>query len=268
VKVSRVAKRNQYDCDSCRYQFSVTTGTVLHDTHLDLWKWFLAVYLICESKKGMSANQLKRTLKIGSYKTAWYLCHRIRSAMTEANPEVLSGTVEADETFIGGKLRHQFKNRRESARGRMVNKSIVAGVIERGGKLRVRVVPDADKKTLHGFLRDNLADNTEAIYTDSWRSYRGIGDENTKHEYVDHSAEEWVRGAVHTNSIESAWSLFDRAIIGSYHKLSQKHLPAYLKEFEFRFNNRDNPFLFRDTLLALLRANALPYEQLTGEQHV
>jgi transposase-like protein len=262
--ISRVKARNQFDCDSCRYQFSVTSGTVLQDTHLPLWKWFLAVYLMVEAKKGVSANQLKRTLGIGSYKTAWHLCHRIRSAMVEANPTMLAGTVEADETFIGGKA-PRARSKKEGARRRMENKSVVMGAIERGGKLRVQVVPDVTSGSIMGFLRDKIDDEAEAIYTDSRRAYRAIADENTRHEYVDHSQEEWVRGDVHTNSIESAWSLFDRAVIGSYHKLSKKHLPAYLQEFEFRFNNRENPYLFRDTLVRLVEAGALTYDALVSE---
>jgi transposase-like protein len=111
-----------------------------------------------------------------------------------------------------------------------------------------------------------VSPDAEAIYTDAWRSYRGIGDENTVHEYVDHSADEWVRGKVHTQTAESAWSLFDRSIIGAYHKLSAKHLPAYLDEFAFRFNNRENPYLFRDTILALIEADALPYRELVASK--
>jgi len=252
-------RREQFDC-SCGYQFSVRAGTVFHDSHLPLWKWFLATYLMIESKKGMSANQLKRTLDV-SYETAWYLCHRIRSAMIEADPDLLSGIVEADETYVGGKM-GGFRNKQEAALRRMDNKTIVLGAIERGGKLRVRTAPDAGQVTIHGFLHQTVADEAEALYTDSRRAYRGFADEDTRHEYVDHSAEEWVRGDVHTNSIESAWSLFDRAVIGSYHKLSKKHMDAYLREFEFRFNNRENPYLFRDTLLKLLEGDTLPYRTL------
>ncbi len=260
--ISRISTRNQYDCNGCRSRFSVKSGTVFHDSHLPLWKWFLATYLITESRKGISANQLKRTLGV-SYKTAWYLCHRIRSAMVDAG-EPLSGIVEADKTFVGGKSTGH-RTKQEAALRRMDNKTVVLGAIERGGKLRVRVAEDTGQKTIHGFLRSVVDDGTEAIYTDSHRSYRGVGDGNTRHEFVDHSAEEWVRGDVHTNTIESAWSLFDRAVIGSYHKLSKKHLPAYLQEFEFRFNNRENPFLFRDTLTALVRGETLPYAELVGE---
>lgn len=262
--ISRIADRHKFDCNSCRYQFSVTAGTLFHDSHLPLWKWFLAVYLICESKKGISANQLKRTLGV-SYKTAWYLTHRIRAAMQDENAELLTGIVEADETYVGGKL-GGFKTMQEAARHRRDNKSVVLGAIERGGELRVRVAPNATQQYVHGFLGDVVADGAEAIYTDSHHSYRGIQDEDTRHEYVDHSADEWVRGDVHTNTIESAWSLFDRAVIGSYHKISKKHLPAYLDEFAFRFNNRENPYLFRDTLVVLLDGDALPYRDLVNGQ--
>lgn len=262
--ISRIKTRNQFDCNACRNRFSVKSGTVFHDSHLPLWKWFLAVYLISESKKGISANQLKRTLGV-SYKTAWYLCHRIRSAMMEGVVEPLSGVVEADETYIGGKATG-FRTKQEAALRRLDNKTVVLGVIERGGKLRVRVAPDAGQKTIHGFLKDTVGDDAAAIFTDSHRSYRGIGDDDTRHEWVNHRDEEWVRGDVHTNTIENAWSLFDRAVIGAYHQLSKKHLQAYLQEFEFRFNGRENPFLFRDTLLRLVEADALPYEELVSGQ--
>lgn len=261
-KIARLQKRNQFECSDCRYQFSATSGTLFHDSHLPLWKWFAAIYLIGEAKKGVSANQLKRTLGV-SYKTAWYLCHRIRAAMSGEGAPMLSGIVEADETYVGGKL-SGFATRSESAKRRLDNKSTVLGAIERGGELRVQVAPDASHKTIHGFLGEVVSDDAEAIYTDSFRSYRGCGDENTRHEYVDHSREEWVRGGVHTNSIESAWSLFDRAVIGSYHKLSKKHLQAYLDEFAFRFNNRENPYLFRDTLLRLISSDNLTYADLTA----
>jgi transposase-like protein len=263
--ISRIKTRNQFDCNRCRNRFSVKSGTVFHDSHLPLWKWFLAIYLISESKKGMSANQLKRTLGV-SYKTAWYLCHRIRSAMVEASPNLLDGTIDADETFVGGKMRRgSVKTGQERALRRMDNKTVVLGAIERGGKLRVRVVPDRGQQTIHGFLHDMIdEEHAPILYTDAWLSYRNF-DPAVPHSYVDHSAEECVRGDVHTNTIESAWSLFDRAVIGSYHKLSKKHLPAYLKEFEFRFNNRENPYLFRDTLLALLSGEALTYQDLIAE---
>ena len=254
-KISRIRERNQFDCDSCRYQFSVTAGSIFHDSHLPLPKWFAAVYLMCEAKKGVSANQLKRTLGV-SYKTAWYLCHRIRKAMEEVHPAPLKGTVEVDETFIGG-------HRRYVGKGYRGNKSMVLGAIERGGQIRLRVEKRNDRKTLHGFINQTTAPNTERIVTDEWPAYRGIADADTKHETVDHHKEEWVRGDVHTNSIEGVWSLFKRSVVGSYHQVSAKHLDRYLDEFEFRFNNRRNPYLFRDTILRLIASTALQYKELT-----
>lgn len=254
--ISRVQKPRVFDCNSCRYQFSTTSGTIFHDTHLPLWKWFLTVYMIVEAKKGVSANQIKRTIGV-SYKTAWYLCHRIRAAMTEHNPEPLSGIVEVDETWIGGKKKgmgHGYKG----------NKVIVVGAAEREGRIALKVIDRADRKTLHGFIHSNTAPDTEAIYTDELPAYKGIADHDTRHETVNHSAEQWVNGDVHTNTVENVWSLLKRSIIGSYHKVSVKHLDAYLDELEWRFNNRDNPYLFRDTLLKLIQADNLRYQNLVS----
>jgi transposase-like protein len=139
---------------------------------------------------------------------------------------------------------------------------IVLGAVERGGKLRMRMVPNARKGQVLGFLNDVVADEAEALYTDEFRSYAKFGDEDTVHESVNHRRGEYVWGVVHTNTMESVWSLFDRAVIGAYHKLSVKHLPAYLQEFEWRFNNRENPYVFRDTLVRLLKAEKMPYKAL------
>ncbi len=255
-KVSRIVKRNQFDCDSCRYQFSVTAGTLFHDSHLPLRKWFLAIYLLAESKKGMSARQLGRTLGT-SYKTAWYLAHRIRAAMGDDDQPLLRGIVEVDETFTAGR-------RIGAGRGgyRDADNPPVVGAAQRGGEVRLRVVHDRTKGTLHGFIRQHVADETEAIYTDEWVGYQGLADEDTRHEVVNHAAAEYVRADVHTNTMENVWSLFKRGIVGSYHQISAKHLPAYLDEMEFRFNNRENPYLFRDTLLVLIHGEAPPYAKL------
>ncbi|MSO21261.1 MAG: IS1595 family transposase [Acidobacteria bacterium] len=253
-KISRIQKRGQFDCDSCRYQFSVLSGTIFHDTHLPLPKWFAAAYLMCESKKGISANQLKRTLAV-SYKTAWYLCHRIRKAMEETAQAQLEGTVEVDETYIGG----AYDKRRKRAPWQ---KPAVMGMIQRDGKFEARTILTASKQILIGIIKQRVSEKA-TVYTDQYRAYSSLK-KTHKHDTVNHSAEEWVRGKVHTNTIESAWSLFNRSIIGSYHKLSTKHLDAYLNEFEWRFNNRHNPYLFRDTLTKLVSATAMPYEKLTA----
>jgi transposase-like protein len=255
-KISRITTRDQFDCDQCRYQFSVRVNTILHDSHLPLWKWFLAVYQMIQSRKGVSANQLKRTLGV-SYKTAWYLCHRIRKAMAEMNAVKLGGTVEVDETYIGGKQRYVGSGNKD-------NKTMVLGAIERGGRVRLRVEKRPTRKLLRKFIDENVGGWAKNIYTDQAPAYGDLADFDTKHETVDHSKEEWVRGDVHTNSIEGVWSLFKRSVIGSYHQVSAKHLDAYLDEFEWRFNNRKNPYLFRDTLLKLIESESLPYEKLTA----
>ena len=257
TSISRIkTPRPVFECNSCRYQFSVTASTIFHDSHLPLWKWFATMYLMIESKKGISANQVKRTLGV-SYKTAWYLCHRIRSAIPEIHK--LSEVVEVDETFVGGK-------RQNVGHGYKGNKTVVVGAIQRGGKAVLQVVDDRGRQTLHQFIRNATRPDTKAIYTDEWPPYKGIEDEDTKHETVNHSQEEWVRGDVHTNSVENVWSLLKRSIVGSYHKLSTKHLDAYLDELEWRFNNRDNPYLFRDTLLKLIKSENLKYNDLISSE--
>jgi transposase-like protein len=261
--ISRIKSRRQYDCDGCRYQFSVRVGTVLQDSKLPLWKWFLATYLMVVSKKGISANQLKGMVGV-SYKTAWYLCHRIRSAM-EQDATKLTGTVEVDETFVGGKKRGKRHGIGTGWPGR--DKTMIVGAIQRGGPVKFRIESRSDRKTLHKFIEDHVDDDTEFIYTDGHLGYRGIGDDNTTHEIVDHGDEEWVRGDVHTNTVENVWSPLKRSIIGSYHQLSAKHLPAYLDEIAFRFNNRENPFLFRDTMRAILASDVLGYKELVKDRH-
>lgn len=259
LKVTDLGKHNRYECRSCKYQFSVQSGTIMHDSHLPLRKWLLAIYMMVESRKGVSANQLKRQLGV-TYKTAWYLCHRIREAMGNDpfSGPTLFGVVEVDETFIGGKAKGKGK-------GYKGNKVIVAGAIQRGGQVRLERIPDVKKATLHDFINRAVLDEAEAIYTDEFKSYLGIEDDDTRHETVNHSAEEWVRGDVHTNGIEGVWSLFKRSIIGAFHKISVKHTDRYLEELEWRFNNRDNPHIFRDTLARIVNTDPMTYRQLIGK---
>lgn len=258
-KISRLKERHQFHCDGCTYQFSVRAGTIFHDSHLPLWKWFLAVYVMGESKKGVSANQLKRMLGV-SYKTAWYLCHRIRAAMTETDPEPLSGIVEADETYTGNGP--QRFGRRLPGRATGGNKSAIIGAVERGGRVRLKVSEHVDRAALHAFLRSVIDDETDAIYTDDFTPYDGIATETMRHETVTHSKRQWVQGDVHTQTMEDVWSLFKRSVLGSYHHLSVKHLQAYLDELAFRYNNRENAYLFRDTLLTLIGSESMPYAEL------
>lgn len=251
-KVSRIRKRFQYDCDSCRYQFSVTSGTMFQDSHIPLTKWFAAIYLMCESKKGVSANQIKRTLHIG-YQTAWFLCHRIREAIKTDQSNKLDGIVEADEKYVGG---HYDRRRKRGP----WEKQPVMGMIERNGKFEAQTIPTPSARTLVGIIRERIAPSA-TVFTDEYAAYKSVG-KMQRHETVNHKREEWVRGEVHTNNIENAWSLFNRSIVGAYHKMSTKHMDAYLDEFEWRFNNRSNPYLFRDTLLRLLASPKMEYKDL------
>lgn len=255
-KVSRILKRDQFDCDKCRYQFSVTAGSIFHDSHLPLWKWFLAVYLMTESKKGISANQLKRSLDI-SYKTAWYLCHRIRKAIQEVDSAPkLEGVVEIDETYVGG----HYDQRRK--RGPW-EKQAVIGLLQRHGKFEAKAIRTPSKKILVGVIK-NRVDEGSTVMTDEYRAYKSL-DKDFNHKSINHAAEEWARGNVYTNGVENAWSLFKRSIVGSYHQISTKHLDAYLDEFDWRFNGRENPYLFRDTLLRLLNSPQMEFKKLISK---
>ena len=258
MEVLELPKHNRWECKSCKYQFSVTSGTIMHDSHLPLRKWFLAIYLMCESKKGISANQLHRTLGI-AYRTAWYLCHRIREAMGNDPLEgpTLFGIVEVDETLVGSKVKG--KGRQYTG-----NKVWVAGAIQREGKIRVERIPDVKKRTLHDFIARTVKDEAEAIYTDELKSYLGIADHNTRHETVNHSQEQWVVGDVHTNSIEGVWALFKRSLMGTFHRMSKKHMARYLEELGWRFNNRDNNHIFRDTLVRIMNTKNIEYKDLVA----
>src|SRR6266404_8342445 len=166
--ISTIAERDQYDCNKCRYQFSVTSGTIFHDSHLPLWKWFLTIYLMIESKKGISANQVSRTVRT-TYKTAWFLCHRIRAAMREVTAEKLNGIVEIDETYIGGRIH----GRGRGFKGE--NKTAVIGAVQRGGEIRLKVIPYSNRFQFRKFVSETTDPACEAIYTDENIRYKGIG---------------------------------------------------------------------------------------------
>ena len=255
--VAPVADRKVYVCYSCRYQFSVTVGTIFHDSHLPLTKWFLVTYLITESRKGISANQIKRMLGI-SYKTAWYLCHRIRKAMEETEHK-LKGTVEIDEMYIGGHTKNADKWKKHAP---------VVGIRERGGHLHFISASNLDQAKINDIIARNVDKTVDVIMTDESRLYNFNATKyQGKHKTVNHKSEEYVRYegglCITTNAIESAFSLFKRGVVGTWHKVSVKHLPAYLQEMTWRFNNRKNKFLFRDTLMQMLQSDNLEYKELT-----
>jgi transposase-like protein len=263
--VNELSDYAKFECRECGYQFSVTTQTIFHDTHLALELWFMAVLLLCEAKKGMSASQLKRTLwglNKGSYKTAWYLCHRIRKAMAQVEQPMLSGTVEMDETYIGGRARGRGKGFHKDT------KECVIGIRQRGGDLRFFHAEDAKSGTLAKYISENISTDVEVIVTDELTGYPSAmieaGIHGRKHKTVNHKAKEYVRGDVYTNTVESAFSLLKRGIVGSWHKISAKHLQAYLNEMTFRFDRRKNSDLFIDTLRHMITADPLTFEMLTA----
>lgn len=259
-------EKQLFYCKDCDYQFSVTAGTIFNDSHLSLVIWFTATLLLCEAKKGMSALQLKRTLwgqHKGSYKTAWYLCHRIRAAMKEIERPMLDGTVEMDETYVGGREhKGQGWNRPDN------NKEIVIGIRQRGGELRFFHATDVKSGTLARYIQENISTDVDVMITDEMPAYPkamiGAGVHGSKHKTIRHKSKIYVDGDIHTNTVESAFSLLKRGIIGSWHKISAKHLPAYLDEMTFRFNRRKNANLFLDTLRHMVTAPALPFEKLTA----
>ncbi len=264
TKATENKRGKLYTClePTCQQQFSATSGTIFHDSHLPLTKWFLAVALIADAKKGVSANQLKRHLGIGSYKTAWYLAHRIRKAMEESEGSLLAarlkGTVEVDETYVGGK----YDPRRKRAK---YDKPAVMGLIERGNSGRVRTMrlKTVSKETLVGTILNHTEQDAH-IMTDQHQGYKTVG-KIRKHDSVNHIKEEWVRGNVHTNSIENYWSLFKRGLIGSFHQVSVKHLERYMAEFDYRFNNRKDTDIFIKTIARMCETIPMQMADLTAD---
>lgn len=260
-KLARLSAKLLY-CPECDYQFSVTAGSIFHDSHLPLNKWFMVTLLLCEARKGMSANQIKRTIGV-SYKTAWYLCHRIRAAMKEAYRPMLDGTVEMDETYVGGKQRC---GRGWNTPGN--NKEIVIGLRQRGGDLRFFHASDVKSGTLAKYIQDNVSAEVDVMVTDELPAYPKAmiraGVNGSKHKTIRHRDKVYVDGDIHTNTVESAFSLLKRGIVGSWHKISAKHLAAYLNEMTFRFNRRKNHDLFLDTLRHMVTADPLTFERLTA----
>ena len=261
MSVSELCKYDKWDCNSCRYQFTVTAGTIMHRSHLPLFKWFIAIYLMVESKKGISALQMKRTLGV-AYKTAWHLCHRIREAMGNEpfDGPTLFGIIEIDETFVGGLQRGKGRGPYSTS-----NKSIVVGAVQRDGQVRLERIPNTKRATLEDFIERTVTDKALAIYTDEFPAYRGLGERmDIHHDTVQHNIDEWVVGDVHTNSVEGVWSLFKRSIMGAFHHISAKHMDRYLEELEWRFNNRENPHIFRDTLGRIMDTGSLTYRDLVA----
>jgi transposase-like protein len=263
TEYSYLTTRRVWKCKACKKQYSVKVGTIFEDSPLGLDKWLPAVWLVANSKNGISSHELGRALGI-TQKSAWFMLHRIRLAMQTGTFTKLDGAVEVDETFIGGKARNMHK----SVRARKItgtggkDKTVVLGVRQRGGETRAMVIPDQRRRTLHGRVADHVEPGS-SVYTDALESYSGLS-RDYEHATVDH-AERYVDGQVHTNGIENFWSLLKRGLHGTYISVEPFHLFRYLDERVFTYNLRDLPDQSRfEALLAAASGRRLTFAEVTG----
>jgi transposase-like protein len=237
------AVRTLYRCKNktCKKQFTATVGTIFEDSKIPLSKWFAAIYLMCASKKGMSAHQIHREMEV-TYKTAWFMCHRIREMMQNRDHSPLTGVVEADETYVGGKPRGHMAHRAakfnmaERIRQAKEKKTAVLGIVERGGRVRTIAMPGISKKGVQAALDKNIDARKSALITDEHAFYYGI-EKRLPHGTIRHNSE-YVRGSVHTQTIESYWAILKRGVYGTFHHVDAGYLGQYLHEFEYRYNSR------------------------------
>jgi transposase-like protein len=261
-KTSFLSTRKVWKCKACKKQFSVKVGTILEGSNISLDKWICGIWLIVNAKNGISSYEIHRSIGI-TQKSAWFMLHRIRAAMETGSFEKLSGNVECDETFIGGKAKNMHKSKREKViQGRgSVGKTAVFGALERKGRVLAKVIESTDRETLHNEVKEKVETGAN-LFTDEWRSYRGL-DESYIHEVINHGVE-YVKGNVHTNGIENFWALLKRTIKGTYVSVEPFHLERYLAEQTFRFNERKGKD--KDRFLkavANIGGKRLTYKQLT-----
>jgi transposase-like protein len=249
AKVYYLAKAHTWSCKACApdgYHFSVLTGTIFENTNKPLRDWFRVIHRMLTSKKGVSALQIYREMGFGSYRTAWYMCHRVRAGLANEDFRKLMGVVEVDETHIGGNDSNRHLKNKKGSKG----KTIVIGAVERKGNVVARVIGRADHYDMEQFVRMVCGDKVSLLATDEHLGYRHLGHDFT-HGTVTHSKKQYVVGAIHTNTIEGFWSLFKRSIVGSFHKVSAKYLPLYIAEAQFRYNNRRNTDIFGTAIAGL-----------------
>jgi len=248
----------------CYKKFTVTVGTIYENSKVPLRTWFAAVYLCTSSKKGISSLQLHRQLGV-TQKTAWFILHRIREMLRAKAPHMLKDVVEIDETLVGGKNKNRHADKKvKGSQGRSAkDKTPVLGAVQRGGKLVAVAVPDTQAETLKPIIKKWVEDGSIMV-TDEYRSYNELK-RDYLHVTVNHSEEEYVRGAFHTNTIEGFWSLFKRGIFGIYHNVSPKHLQRYVTEFESRYNSREKNDNERFELSVQNSTGRLKYKQLISK---
>ncbi len=242
-------REHHWQCAKCGdtgYRFSVLVGTIFENTNKPLRDWFRVMHMMLTSKKGISAMQIFRVMGFGSYNTAHLMCTKIRVALGNAEFKQLVGYVEVDETFVGGKAKNKHKG--PGGRGDMggrggTGKAIIVGAVKRKGNVIARVIENTSRETLDAFVRFAVSEKVSLISTDEWKGYNGLK-RDFPHGFVRHSRDEYVAGAIHTNTIEGFWSIVKGGIVGTLHKVSRKYLPLYVNEFEFRYNNRMNPDIF------------------------
>jgi len=261
---SYLTTRRLWKCKGCKKQTSVKVGTIFEDSPLGLDKWLPAVWIVANSKNGVSSHELARSLGI-TQKSAWFMLHRIRLAMQTGTFNKIDGIAEVDETFIGGKARnmHEVDRKRKITGTGGTDKTIVVGALERGGKVRATVAADRSRTTLQGFVRDNVAEGA-TVYTDALNSYTGLA-ADYDHATVDHAVA-YVNGQIHSNGIENFWSLLKRGLHGTYVSVEPYHLFRYLDERVFTFNTRDLTDLGRfATVLGSVAERRLTYAEVTGK---
>jgi transposase-like protein len=261
-----VVRKGVVQCNDCRQQYTVTVGTVFESSKVALNKWLLANHLLCASKKGISGPQMARMLGV-TYKTAWFMMHRIREAMRDTDPSPIGGPgkiIEADETYVGGKLSNKHAHQRKAVRasGGVAPKQAVVSLVEREGRVRSVHVADVTGPLLRGVLVQ-YADRRSWLMTDEHSGYKAVGKEFVGHASVSHSTGQYAKlGIVHTNTIENFFSIMKRGIIGTYHHISEQHLHRYCVEFDFRYNTRElNDFERADEALKGSKGKRLTYRR-------